>query len=208
MIRTTNTFSKLSLPKFKDALAAITAGMTGNANFTSLQTKIDALNTEATSFVALSIKAMNRDKAVILSRDASRKKITAMLHNLGYSVSAIANGDTEILVSSGYPFTQPRKPSPPLERPTAPKLTSGTNSGQIDCKVDSQTGLRSVNYYISTDPAALTADGTNAWDSYSYNKTKFTFSNLVPGRRYYIRVGLVGVKGQEVLSEVVTYIAQ
>jgi hypothetical protein len=208
MLRTLNTFNRLSIPQFRNAVEAIVEGMTGNAHFTTLQTKVDALSTETTNFNALMTKALSRDKQTIVFRDASRKKITAMLRSLGYSVSAIADGDESILVTSGYPLLQPKKPTPPLVKPGTIKLATGTNSGQIDCKIDGQAGLRAVNYYITSDSALGAAEGTNGWTVFSFNKTKFTFSNLIPGQRYYIRVGLVGVKGQEVLSEVVTFFAQ
>jgi hypothetical protein len=68
--------------------------------------------------------------------------------------------------------------------------------------------MKSVNYYITSDAAALTDTGTNTWTVTSYNKSKFTFTDLVPGQRYYIKIGLVGVRGQEVLSEAMPYIAQ
>jgi hypothetical protein len=182
--------------------------MNGNRHFTSLQPKVDILNPEAVNYDALALKAVTRDKAAVLARDNARKKITAMLHSLGLSVTAIANGDTEMLDSSGYPYTQPKRPTPPMSKPASPKLATGVNSGQIDCKAISQAGLRSVNYYITSDAALGASEGTSGWNVFSFNKTKFTFTNLIPGQRYYIRIGLVGVRGQEVLSEVVSFIAQ
>jgi len=208
MIRVVNGFDKLTLPEFSQRLNAITNSMKGNPNFTSLQPAVDALVTEATNYQAVALKALGRDKDAIIAREASRQKVTNMLHNLGYSVSAIADGNIEVLSSSGFSYTQPKKPSPPLQKPTVPQLASGINSGEIDCKATRQTGMCSVKYYITTDAAALTATGTDAWDVISYNKTKYTFSDLVPGQRYYIRIGLVGVRGQEVISDAVSYIAQ
>jgi hypothetical protein len=208
MIRATNGFAKLNLLQFRQALTVIAQSMNGNPHFTSLQPKVDILNTEAVNYDAVSLKALTRDKSAIIARDAARKRITGMLHNIGYSVSAIANGDTEILDSSGFQYTQPSKPTPPMSKPANPKLANGVNSGQIDCKAISQAGLRSVNYYITSDAALGASEGTSGWNSFSYNKTKFTFTNLIPGQRYYIRIGLVGVRGQEVLSDVVSFIAQ
>jgi hypothetical protein len=113
-----------------------------------------------------------------------------------------------ILPSSGFRYTQPSKPTPPLTKPDVPKPASGVNTGEINCKTATQLGMKSVNYYITSDAAALTDTGTNTWTVTSYNKSKFTFTDLVPGQRYYIKIGLVGVRGQEVLSEAIPYIAQ
>jgi hypothetical protein len=208
MIRVTNGFNKLSQAEFSQNLASIVACMTNNTAFASLQTAVTALSTEADVYDALAIKAMSRSKDAIIARDASRVKVTAMLHSIGFSVSSIANGDLEILSSSGYQYTQPAKPTPNMQRPATPKLRSGVNSGEIVCKTATQSGMKSVKYYITTDAAALAATSSAAWNVESSNKIKYTFSNLIPGQRYYIKVGMVGVREQEVTSEAVSYIAQ
>lgn len=208
MKRVTNGFPQMSIPKFNHQLSVIITGMTNNANFNSLQGAVAALKAEADIYFALATKAAKRDQDVILARDASREKVTNMLHNLGMDVSAIAKGDVNILSSSGFPFTQPRQPSPPMVKPAPPTVSLGVNNGEIDCRTSTQPGMKSVNYYITSDATALAADSTKAWDVTSYNKTKFTFSSLTPGQRYFIKIGLVGVKGQEVISDPVSYIAQ
>jgi hypothetical protein len=208
MIKVVNGFDKLSIAQFGQRLSAILKSMNGNPNFTTLQAAINDLLAEATNYQALALKGLGRDKDAIIARDASRQKVTNMLHNIGYSVSAIADNNIEVLASSGFSYTQPKKPTPPMQKPGAPKLASGVNGGEIYCKAGSQKGLRSVNYYITSDASALTASNPNAWQVISYNKTKYTFSDLTPGQRYYIKVGLIGVRGQEVTSEPVSYIAQ
>jgi hypothetical protein len=208
MKRVTNGFASLGIAQFTQQLQLIVSRMTGNTNFTSLQTEVQALSTEAANFYALATKAASRDTGVILARDASREKVINMLHDLGMDVTAIAKGDVEILASSGFPYTQPKRTSPPMEKPAPPKLASGTNNGEIECKTFTQVGMKSVNYYITADSAAIATEGTSGWNVTSFNKTKYTFDSLVPGQRYHIKVGLVGVRGQEVISNAVSYIAQ
>lgn len=208
MNRTTNGFVKMSIPTFSYYLGVIVKSMTGNTHFPNLQTAVQALRTAADDYQDLVAKADSRDRNLILARDASRAAITDTLHGLGLDVSAVAKGDAEILASSGFPYTQPRKASPPLEKPAVPALSQGVNNGEIDCKTAAQPGLRSVNYYLTADAAALTAKDGTGWTIVSHNKTKFTFTDLVQGQRYYIKVGLVGVRGQEAISDAATYIAQ
>jgi hypothetical protein len=208
MFRATNGFPKLSLAEFTKKLNEIISSMNGNQNFTSLQAQVNALITEADTYQASVIKAASRDKDAIIARDANREKVTELLHSLSWSVTAIANNNVAILSSSGFSYTQPKKPTAPMTKPAVPKLSSGVNSGEINCKTAAQAGMKSVNYYISTDAAALTDNGTDTWDVTTYNATKFTFTDLTPAQRYYIRIGLVGVRGQEVLSDAIPYIAQ
>jgi hypothetical protein len=208
MIRATNGFPKLSLAEFTKKLNEIISCMNGNQNFISLQAQVNTLITEAANYQALVTKAASRDKDAIIARDASRQNVTELLHTIGWGVSSIANNNIAILSSSGFSYTQPSKPTPAMTKPDVPKLASGVNTGEIDCKAATQMGMKSVNYYITTDAAALTDAGTNTWTVTSYAKSKFTFTNLVPGQRYYIRIGLVGVRGQEVVSDSISYIAQ
>lgn len=154
MKRVTNGFDKLNIPEFSQQLDVIVSSMTDNANFPNLQSDVQALSTEAAAYQTLVTKAASRDKNVILSRDNNRESITTMLHVLGLEVSAVAKGDAEILASSGFPYTQPRKTSPPLQKPPAPLVSQGVNNGEIDCKTATQPGVKSVNYYIAADAAA------------------------------------------------------
>jgi hypothetical protein len=208
MNRVTNGFSKMTTATFSQSVKSVVTRMTGNTNFPNQQTAVQALATEADRFYELAEKALDRSKLAILARDACRSKVTDMLHNLGFQVSSVAQGDVEVLASSGFPYTQPRKLSPPMVKPAPPVLSLGTNNGQLDCKVISQPGLKSVNYYITADESALKATDNAGWDIISYNKIKYTFSGLAAGQRYYVRVGLIGVRGQEVISDAVSYIPQ
>lgn len=208
MKRVTNGFSRMSVAEFSQRLKVIVTCMTGNSNFTSLATAVQALSTEANIYYELAIEAEQRERGVVLARDASRAKLTDMLHSIGFSVSGIAEGNETMLASSGFNYTQPKKPTPPMEKPAPPKVAAGINNGEIECKTITQSGMKSVNYYITADATALTADNNDAWDIVSYNKSKYTFSSLVPGQRYYIKVGLIGVRGQEVISDSISYIAQ
>lgn len=208
MKRVTNGFSKMTTANFSQRLESIVTRMKGNAFFPNQQTAVLALDTEATRFYELAENALNRGKLAILQRDSCRSMVTDMLHDIGFQVSSVAKGDVEILASSGFPYTQPRKPCPPMVKPKPPVLSLGTNNGDLTCKAFSQPGLKSVNYYITADETALKATDNTGWNIVSYNKVKYTFNNLTGGQRYYIRVGLVGVRGQEVLSDAVSYIPQ
>jgi hypothetical protein len=208
MKRVTNGFDRMTIPEFGYRLQVIIDCMTGNAAFPDLQTAVQALSAEAAVYYPLATKAQQKDKGVQLARDASRAKLVAMLHKLGYGVTDVANNNEAILNSSGFTYTQPRKPTPPLVAPAPPQLAAGTNLGEISCKTIAQKGVTSVNYYITADEGALSATDNIGWNIFFSNKKKFTFDKLVGGQRYYVKVGFVGVKGQEVISDAVSYIAQ
>ncbi len=208
MKRTTNGFEKLTLPEFIHQVDGIISSMTSNVIFASVQTKVQEINTDDIAFADLVQKAGGRDRTAILNRDAARDALTSKLHQLGIAVDGIALGDTAILSASGFPYMQDRKTTADMEQPDTPKVLAGVNKGEIDCRTYSQPGMKSINYYISSDPAAANDGPDVAWTIISWNKVKYTFTGLTSGLRYYMKVGLVGVRGQEVISDVISYIPQ
>ncbi len=208
MRKTTNGFARLGLAEFQQQLTLIVNNMTGSADFPNLQTEVLALAAKASALDDLVQKAAGGEKKFAIARDTARKEITNMLHALGADVDAVAKGDEEILIASGFPYMQDRKSSPDMVQPDPPKVSQGVNIGEIDCRTVGQLGMKSVNFYITTDATALTAGDSIKWDVASSNKIKYTFSGLTSGQRYYIKVGLVGVREQEVISTPVSYIPQ
>lgn len=207
MKKTTNGFPKLSAAQFTQKLRVIISSMSNNATFASLQPQVDQLITKANAYYTLDAKAAKRDRDILLARKAGRLDITEFLHQLGFSVSAIANGNPEVLSSSGFPFSKVPQKTNPMVKPEPPRVSSGTNNGDIDCRTSTQKGMKTVNYYISSSEGSL-ADSSAGWNVISSNSAKYTFSNLISGQRYYIKVGLVGVRGQEVVSDPISYIPQ
>jgi hypothetical protein len=208
MNKTTNGFNRLSWAEFRKQLGVIVDSTTGNPYFPALQSQVAALSASADKYYVLDTKAEKRDKDVILARNTGRIEITNVLHELGLDVTAVAKGDVTVLSSSGFPYTKPAQKTLPLQKPAPPKVSSGINNGDIACKTTPQKGTKAVNYYITSDAAALAAGADVNWDVTSWNSTRYTFSNLTPGQRYYIKVGLIGVRGQEAISDTVSYIPQ
>jgi hypothetical protein len=203
MKRVTNGFSKMSEPDFAQLLAIVIMSMTDNANFPTLQEGVAALRSEAAEYKERSIKALNGGKDMILARNASRGRAIDLLHLMGMQVSAIANGDEELLDSSGFPYTRTKQPTPALVKPPAPKVTLGVNRGELVCKTKKQKGMKVINFLITDDPT-----NESSWQKISWYKTTYTFTKLTSGKRYYIKVSLFGVRGQEVTSDAVAFIPQ
>jgi hypothetical protein len=77
------------------------------------------------------------------------------------------------------------------------------SAGEINVVAKKQVGNERVDYMISTDPTA-----ESSWKAYNSSKSKYLFTDLISGQRYYIKYALQGVRDQEVESDVVSYIAQ
>jgi len=209
MANTTNVYNKLSWDGFRQLLNLINVSMTGNSYFPTLQPQVGVLNTKAENYYVLDTKAKKRDMDILIARNAARVEITNLLRQIGLVVSSICNGNEEMLSSSGFPYTKAKQKSPPMQKPTAPKLSVGVNSGVINCKTVSQKGRQSTKFYITAADTKTLEVGADAnWDVVTSTRTKYTFADLVPGQRYFIKVGMVGVRGQEVVSDAISYISQ
>src|SRR5437764_15484931 len=108
--------------------------MNGNQNSTSLQAQVNTLITEVEGYQVLATKAAGRDKDAIIASDASREKVTDLLHTISYGVTAIANNNVAILSSSGFSYMQPSKPTAPMTKPAVPTLRSCVYRGDITCQ--------------------------------------------------------------------------
>jgi hypothetical protein len=203
MKRVTNGFSKMNEPDFAQSLAIIIMSMTDNPSFPALQDDVVTLRAEADEYKERSIKALNGGKDMILARNASRVRAIDLLHSMGMQVSAIANGNAEMLESSGFPYTRTKQPTPRLVKPPAPKVTLGVNRGELVCKTKKQKGMKVINFLITDDP-----ENESSWQKISWYRTTYTFTKLTSGKRYYIKVSLFGVRGQEVTSDAVAFIPQ
>jgi hypothetical protein len=203
MNRTKNGFDTLSLADFIETLNTITGKMNLNPNFQNLQEAVNALITAKGEFLVLAQKASGGSKEDILVRDAKRESLVFQLRNLGNAVTAAAQGDMVILTSSGFPLNKEPTPTSPLVKPDAPKVYAGVSAGEINVVAKKQVGNERVDYMISTDPTA-----ESSWKAYNSSKSKYLFTDLISGQRYYIKYALQGVRDQEVESDVVSYIAQ
>ncbi|MDQ6812331.1 MAG: hypothetical protein M3040_01125 [Bacteroidota bacterium] len=209
MKKTTNGFAKLTWADFRKQLDVIVKSMTGNPNFSTLQAQVTALAAAADAYYVLDTKAETRDKNVLVVRNLARIEITNMLHRLGFGVTAVSIGNEEMLSSSGFPFTQPPQKTVPLTQPNPPVLSAGANKGVIKVKAKRQKGTVSYNYYITPAPTGgNTLSASATWDVSSHNAGKFDFADLVSSQPYLIKVGLVGVRGQEVISDAISYTPQ
>ncbi|MDQ6813614.1 MAG: hypothetical protein M3040_07760 [Bacteroidota bacterium] len=209
MKRPSNGFARQSWAVFRKQLDVIVAAMTGNANFPTLQTQVTALSAAADKYYVLDSKAETRDKTVLLARNTARIEITNLLHLLGFAITSVALGNEEVLSTSGFPISKAPQKSSPLQQPKPPRLSAGINNGVIVVKTASQKGMKSLKYYIA--PAVANSSDTideSAWEVTSWNSTKYNFSDLTSGQRYFIKVGMVGVRGQEVVSDPISFIPQ
>jgi hypothetical protein len=106
-------------------------------------------------------------------------------------VSATANGNLEVLMSSGFPVQKPsRVPIGPLAAPDAPVVVQGPVTGSLKATATPLYGASSYNWSVALQSApdtdVQTAQTTGA---------RAEFTGLTPGQTYVVSLNAVGTAG-------------
>jgi hypothetical protein len=203
-----NSKISLSFSRFTDA-AFLTQGehvhlnMTGNVYFpdpvptlADIKIAIDAYRDALTNAKGLGI-------VPVAIKNQTREALEQLLFQLGMFVMFVANGNETILITSGYTLTKPGEPSyiTSLGNVT---LENGVSSGQLISSVKAQKAIKSYLHQIATE---LPTENT-VWQSFACSRSKYVFTNLVPGKQYWIRLAAVASNGQTAYSTVASQFVQ
>lgn len=145
--------------------------------------------------------AENGGKGEIASRDAARESLTAMLQKVASYLEEIANGNVEMLESTGYAMRRQRtmRPPGPLPAPEKVVLRHGPLSGML---LLGSAKVKGAGAYESQL-------GLNPEDESSWTLRKVTsicrrveFTGLTPGVVYFGRIRAIGSKGPGAWSDI------
>jgi hypothetical protein len=147
--------------------------------------------------------AAMKNKVDIAVKNTLRKQLEHQLGRLAFYVMYVADDDEAILLSSGYHLTKKRAGNN-LGQPGTPTLISGANSGEI---VSMIRAVKGAKYYLFE---ITRGDLTNEsiWETHSCSRRKYTFTNLTPGQKYWVRIAALGTGKQKVYSNAVSLWAQ
>ena len=158
----------------------------------------DAIGTYATDLTA----AANLGRVNVSVKNQSRQALIEVLVQMGRYVIYVANGDENTLVLSGYTLTKEPQPRH-LENPGTVTLSNGNTSGVLVSFVK----RGNANSYLHEIVDALPTDST-VWTKYPSVNSQFTFTDLTPGKQYWVRVAAVGYRNQVAYSTVATQFVQ
>ncbi len=158
----------------------------------------DATETYATDLTA----AADLGRVKVSNKNQSRKAVIDALVQLGRYVTLIAAGDENILILSGY--TLAKEPQPRhLDNPGNVTLSNGNTSGTLVSLVK----RGNANSYVHEITDTLPTEST-VWEKFASGNCQFTFTNLIPGKQYWVRVAAIGYRNQVAYSPVATQFVQ
>ena len=181
----------------------IVTSMTDNTNFPSPTPGLAAVGTALTEYSVAKAEAAGRDRTKVAIKNSKKLALQLLLKTLANYVALTANGDEAMLVSSGFQLVREAQTTPPLEAPENFNVTGGFNQGEIVTKVDRVLNARSYLHECTEDPIVENSD----WDSRATTGRDFTFTGLQPGKKYWFRVAVIGVRDQIIYSPNMSRIA-
>ena len=196
-------FTRYSDANFEQKAQHILDSMKKNAAFATptptLTVYEDAVNRYSTALVA----AATLDRTAVAEKNEARRQLETLSTQLGTYVMNVSNGNAKMLTSSGFTLT--KKPEPrhlPAMGPV--KLNNNGNSGQMLAAVKALPGATGYVYKITTNQPTEASQ----WTSVATSTSKYTFTDLTPGRQYRVMVVATGARQQELHSPVASQYAQ
>lgn len=193
---------KIGFTRNSDSLLSVIAAfivtcLTNNVFFPGLN--IAELVAASTAFAKALEDAKTRSIESVAKKNQCRVVLTQALKSVGLTIMGIANGDSEMLNSTGYPIAKTPGPRT-IGNPGTVFLKPGISSGMVDAWVKPEKPAPSYLFQITgTDPES---EEKSEWNSFGSTVGKFTFTDLVPRKQYWIKVIAVGARGQRVAGPV------
>ena len=190
-------FTKSGEEVFTGAVDKVGQDMTGNTNYTPLAADVTAMKASFVIYQTARANAVQGGVEATAIRNARRAELVELVQGLANNVSAIANGDEEMLMSSGFPLQKAgRTPIGPLPAPQAPFLRQGDHSGKMKAFTPPIYGGA-----LYTARLALTSAPTVYVQTKQSTGARFDFIGLTPGEVYNVQIMVVGAAGRSDWSD-------
>lgn len=204
LIRLLNGFDRMNDAYLYTRSREIYNVMNGNPNFANPKPNMSDFNTMISTYGTALENAASGDKYAVIIKNAKRKELVNMLHNLGYFVLFTAQGDRDIAASSGFELAKEQSTPNVIGKPQKPSASIGDNPGELVIGVAPVKGAKSYLHQYTTD--ATLAE--SSWVTMACTQAKCYISGLQSGVRYWVRVAAIGSNDQIKYSDVVTCVVQ
>ena len=199
----TTSFGSYSDARLEQKAAYIVEQLTGNAFFTDPAPALVQVQDASTAFTDARVAAAGFDRSKVALKNEARQVLEVLLSKLGMYVMNVALGNVAMLSTSGFTLRKPGE-AQYIENPGNVTIVNGVTSGELIASVVSVKGAKSYVHELATE---LPTEATE-WTSTSISRSKFTYTNLQPGKQYWVRVAAIGPRQQVAYSSVATQYAQ
>jgi hypothetical protein len=183
--------TKDSEDMFSGKAAAGLYSTTGNPVYSSLASAVTACQSAFDAYLIAKSNASQGGVDLTSIRNTARADSVALFRALVSNINAIANGDVDKLLSSGFPLRNSnRTPIGPLAAPFAPTLAQGPTTGTLKASVPAVYGAS-----LYTARLALASAPSVYVQTKQQTSARFLFEDLTPGELYNVDVNAIGAAG-------------
>jgi hypothetical protein len=177
--------------------------MTDNAHFRDPNPTVATLKQATQDYQQSLYDASGRDQKLVAIKNNKRSVLRAILNQMAEYVNGVANGDREILLSSGFKLARSRgegddlKPIGELEvRTDAPE--------QATVRIKRVPGAKAYIYQYTTGVVT----NESVWVTKTITEPSYTYKGLQSGVKYSFRVIAIGRGEKSVYSPIVSRFIQ
>jgi hypothetical protein len=182
--------AKLNVADLILSCSSIESLMAGNAHFPNPTPALAQISTKRTEVETWTSISSGGGKAAITRRNTAADELKNMLRKLSLYVSLPADGDENIILSSGFDIRKKPSPIATILRPAAVNAQRSDHEGKV--KITWSPVKNAVNCQVemaTTDPN----DEQTRWTTAGVtSKSKILVSDLKPGTYYWFRVKAFG----------------
>jgi hypothetical protein len=204
ILRITNGFNRMGDDYLLGRADNIHVSMSDNENFPTPSPTMAALATTIADFRLALSKAEKGSELDVAVKNDRRNDLIDLLHSLGNYVLFTVDGDRTKAVSSGFRIAKDKSPMPPITKPENLQVTEGINAGELKIKFKRVFGARSYMIQFAEENTS----GAPVWQSQTCTTSKLTLTQLESGKKYQVRIAVVGTNGQLLYSDPVWKIVQ
>ena len=169
--------------------------MTGNPFFPAPTPAIPLFTDNVDDYGVQLSAAATGDRTAVVRKNLANLLVKSNLTDLALYVNSTAKGNLEMLASSEFPLVKERSRII-ITEPVITAVLQGLNAGSVQIVCGTVHGAKSYQYQC----AAETETGMGPWLSEPDSRSKYEFTGLEQGRKYWFRVAAIGGFGQKVFS--------
>jgi hypothetical protein len=163
--------------------------MTGNVSFPTPSPSLTVVTAAVNDLEVKTQEALNGGRMEMAARRAAEATALSLARQLGNYVESQANGDLEVLLSSGFEAIKAPSPSVVPTTPGKPTLNYTGVTGELLFRFTGDYNVR--NFSIQYGESA-----TGPWTDYGLSSsTRVTLAGLTPGKTYWARACANGAAG-------------
>ena len=205
------TFDRLNESDFLAKAGTIVTNLNANANYPepwAVQvSSLAQLTTSYTAYLDNYHAALTHDQLKIALRNSARLALTEQLKDLIPYLEMLAQGNTNMLATTGYDLRKDIVRGGNADILAAPndfRVTHGAKGGSFDIHLAKLLGAGSYEVQITESDPAIEANWRHAMSSIT--AAHILLEGLTPGQAYWVRVRGIGTAGAGVWTEPVNLI--